>query len=81
MLKGTEKEKLKGVYAETCEFQVSNDTYKTDLMFLSREIDIKLCQIYTEIHIYAILYKSCRFKQINFRKYETNLKRLYPTET
>ena len=31
MLKGTEKEKLKGVYAETCEFQVSNDTYKTYL--------------------------------------------------
>ena len=39
------------------------------LMFLSREIDIKLCQIYTKIHIYAILYKSCRFKQIIFSKF------------
>ena len=38
--------------------------YDIYLMFLSREIDIKLCQIYTKIHIYAILYKSCRFKQI-----------------
>ena len=28
-------------------------------MFLSREIDIKLCQNYTKIHLYAILYKSC----------------------
>ena len=41
---------------------------------LSREIDIKLCQIYTKIHIYAILYKSCRIKQIIFNKYATNLK-------
>ena len=32
-------------------------------MFLSREIDIKLCQIYTKIHIYTILYKSSRIKQ------------------
>ena len=41
---------------------------------LSREIDIKLCQMYTKIHIYAILYKSCRIKQIIFNKYATNLK-------
>ena len=33
-------------------------------MFLSGEIDIKLCQIYTKIHIYAILCKSCSIKQI-----------------
>ena len=33
-------------------------------MFLSREIDIKLCQIYTKIHIYTILYKNSRIKQI-----------------
>ena len=31
---------------------------------LSREIDIKLCQMYTKIHIYAILYKSWSIKQI-----------------
>ena len=43
-------------------------------MFLSREMNIKLCQIYTKIHIYAILYNGCRFKQIIFSKYETNLK-------
>ena len=33
-------------------------------MSLSQEIDIKLCKIYTKIHIYAILYKSCSIKQI-----------------
>ena len=27
------------------------------------EIDLKLCQIYTKIHRYAILYKSCSIKQ------------------
>jgi len=37
-------------------------------MFLSQEI-------YTKIHIYAILYKSCSIKQIIFNKYETNLKK------
>ena len=40
-------------------------------MFLSREIDIKLCQIYTKIQMYAILYKSCSIKQIIFNKYAT----------
>ena len=40
-------------------------------MFLSREIDIKLCKIYTKIHIYAILYKSWSIK---LNKYATNLK-------
>ena len=44
------------------------------LMFLSREIDIKLCQIYTKIHIYAISYKSCNIILIIFSKYATNLK-------
>jgi len=39
------------------------------LMFLTREIDLKLCQIYTKIHIYAILYKSCNINQIIFNKY------------
>ena len=43
-------------------------------MFLSRENDIKLCQNYTKIHIYTILYTSSRFKQIIFSKYATNLK-------
>ena len=43
------------------------------LIFLSREIDIKLCQIYT-IHIYAISYKSCNIILIIFIKYATNLK-------
>ena len=32
-------------------------------MYLSREIDIKLGQIDTKIHIF-ILYKSCSIKQI-----------------
>jgi len=38
-------------------------------MFLSREIDLKLCQIYTEISIYAINqifsdYKNCKYDLI-----------------
>ena len=41
-------------------------------MLLSREVDIKLCQIYTEIHVHAVLYKSFSIKQIIFNKYETN---------
>ena len=44
------------------------------LMFLSREIDITLCQNYTKMFIYQILYKSCSIKQIIFNKYATNLK-------
>ena len=44
------------------------------LMFLSREIDKKLYQNYTKIHIYTILYRNCSIKQIIFNKYETNLK-------
>ena len=43
-------------------------------MFMSREIDIKLCQNYTKILMYEIFYKSSRFKQIMFSKYATNLK-------
>ena len=43
------------------------------LMFVSREMDIKLCQIYTKIHLCNFV--SCRFKQIIFSKYETNLKK------
>ena len=49
-------------------------------MFLSREIDIKLCQNYTKTYktyiyyIYQILFQSCSIKQIIFNKYTTNLK-------
>ena len=54
MLKWTVKEKWKGVKNETWESQELNYTYKTSIMFLSREIDIKLCQIYTKMHIYVM---------------------------
>ena len=43
-------------------------------MFLSREIDIKLCQNYTKTYIYQILYKIRSIKQIIFNNYATNLK-------
>ena len=43
-------------------------------MFLSREIDIKLCQNYTKTYIYQISYKSCSIKQTIFNNYATNLK-------
>ena len=43
-------------------------------MFLSQEIDIKLCQNYTKTYIYEIWYKISSIKQIIFNKYATNLK-------
>ena len=43
-------------------------------MFLSKEIDIKLCQNYTKTYIYEILYEVRSIKQIIFNKYATNLK-------
>ena len=43
-------------------------------MFLSREIDIKLCQNYTKSYIYQISYKIRSIKQTIFNKYATNLK-------
>ena len=48
-------------------------------MFLSREIDLKLCQNYTKMYIYQIVYKNCSIKQLIFNKYTNNRKRLYPT--
>ena len=45
------------------------------MMFLSRELDINLCQIETKIYIYKILYKNRRFKQVKFSKYTTNLEK------
>ena len=35
---------------------LDRDPWKLYLMFLSREIDLQLCQIYTKINIYPILY-------------------------
>ena len=49
------------------------DPCKFYMVFLSREIDIKLCQVYTKIDPYKILYKNSRFKRIIFSKYTTNL--------
>ena len=43
-------------------------------MFLSREIDIKLCQNDTETYVCKILYKIRNIEQIIFNKYTTNLK-------
>ena len=53
---------------------LDRDPWKSYLMFMSRETDIKLCQIHTKIFIYTILYKSSKFKQIIFSKYTINLK-------
>ena len=43
-------------------------------MFLSPEIDIKLCQHYTKMYICKILYKIHSIEQIIFNKYAANLK-------
>ena len=67
IFKGTVKGKMKG--AETWESQEL--IYKRELMFLSREIGIKLCQNYTKTYICKIR----SIKQIIFNKYATNLKK------
>ena len=43
-------------------------------MFLSREIDIKLCQNYCKTYMYKTWYNRLGLKQIIFSKYATNLK-------
>ena len=45
-----------------------HDPWKLYLMFLSQETDLQLCQIYTKINIYTILYKSSGFKKIKFSR-------------
>jgi len=55
-------------------YGVDRGPWEFYLIFLSREIDIKLCKIYTKIYIYKMLYKISRFKRIIFRKSTTNLK-------
>ena len=41
---------------------LDREPWKFYLMFLSREVDLQLCKIYTKINIYTILYKSSGFK-------------------
>ena len=53
--KGTAKENWKGWKLIT--LALDPDPWKFYLMFLSREIDKKLCQIYTKILLYNIIYK------------------------
>ena len=53
---------------------LERDPWNVYLKFLSREIDIKLCQFYAKIHIYTISYRNSRFKQLIFSIYATNLK-------
>ena len=55
-------------------FQIKRDPWEFYVMFLSQEIDIKLCQIDTKIYIYKMLHKNSRFKRIILSKYTTNLK-------
>ena len=68
-VKGTVKEKWKLI-----PLALDRDPWKLYLMILSGEIDLQLCQIYTKINIYTILYKSSGFNKIKFSKYATNLK-------
>ena len=59
LLKGTVKEKWKGVQAETWESQELNDTHETSIC-LSLEIGIKLCQNYTKTYICKIYVRLTR---------------------
>ena len=72
-LKGTVKEKCKGVLYETWESQELNDTFKTSIWCSCLE-KLKLNRIYMKIPINTILCKCCSIKKIIFNQYETNLK-------
>ena len=62
MLKQTVKEKKGYIGWNLGILGVDRDPYEFYLMFLSREIDIKLCKIDTKIYVNRILYKNRRFK-------------------
>ena len=53
---------------------LDRDPWKLYLMFLSREIDIKLCQIYTKIHIYI---QFCIEIEDSNRSYSTNKQMIF----
>jgi len=48
-------------------------------MFLSREIDKKLCQNYTKIHVYTKLYESSGLDRSYSANTQPISKRGYPT--
>ena len=75
-LKGTVKEKWKGPVIDwkIITLALDRDPWKFYLMFLSREIDTKLFQIYTKNHKYTNLYRKIMFKQMIFSNSATNLK-------
>ena len=59
LFKGTVKEKMKGgIGWKLITLALDRDPWKLYLVLISREIDIQLCQIYTKINIFTILYKS-----------------------
>jgi len=57
------------------------DPWKLYLMFLSREIDIQLCQIYTKINIYTICIKVVGLDRSNSASKPPIWKRWYPRES
>ena len=75
MLKGTVKEKLKGVWGKiTGVERYIKDIY---LMFLSQEIDIKLCQNNTKIYMYEI-WKVVGLTRLYSASTQPTWKQLYP---
>ena len=57
------------------------DPWKLYLMCLPREIDLQLCQIYTKINIYTILYKAMGLNRSNSANKQPIWKRWYPRES
>ena len=60
---------------------VDRDPWEFYLMFLSREIYIKLCQIYTKIHIYTILYSLVGLNRSYSANTQPIWKQGYPRES
>ena len=61
ILQGLLRKNERGYRLKANHFSSDRDPWKLYLMFLSREINIKLC---TKIYIYSILYRNSRFKEI-----------------
>ena len=60
---------------------LDREPWKLYLMFLSWETHLQICQIYTKINIYTILYKAMGLNRSNSANKQPILKRWYPRES
>ena len=81
MLKGLKRKNERGIGWKLITLALDCYPWKLYLMFLSREIDLQLCQIYTEINIYTICIKVEGLNRSNSANMQPIWKRRYPRES